>query len=142
MNYMNDRIFLDTNIVVYTFDKSNQDKNKKAKELFDFLYTYPECIISTQVIQEFCNVAFRKMDPALSESEVRELISTLPENQIEIIGIDTINKALHIKEQYKYSFWDSLIVSTALLTECNILYTEDMQDGLTIDNLTIKNPFI
>jgi len=142
MSFMDGKIFLDTNIIVYSFDKAAADKNKKAKELLDLLYEKPQCLISTQVIQEFCNVAFRKMEPALSEVEVREFISTFPANQIEIIDIDTINRALIIKKQYRLSFWDSLVVATALIAGCNTLYSEDMKNNIVIDGLTIKNPFI
>lgn len=138
---MTDKVFLDTNIIVYSFDRSDTGKNKKAKKLLDRLFINSECKISTQVIQEFCSVAFRKMKPPLAEREVKEFISTISESNIETIDVHTIIKALDIKSEYSLSFWDSLVVSTALLSECSILYSEDMQDGFVIDALTIKNPF-
>ncbi len=138
---MTDKTFLDTNVIVYAFDKAEPGKNTIARGLLESLFAHPECRISTQVVQEFCNVAFRKMEPPLTVGEVKEFVHALPEQQIEKVDLKTIDKALSIKEKYNFSFWDSLIVAAALLAGSEILYTEDMRDGLQIDTLRIVNPF-
>jgi predicted nucleic acid-binding protein len=139
---MTGKIFLDTNIIVYSFDKTDSSKNKKAKQLLDLMYENYLYVISTQVIQEFCNVSFRKMDPPLSEEDVRLFISTFPAGQIATIDMETINQSLMIKKRYKYSFWDSLILATAMMAGCGILFSEDMKHDLKIEDLLIQNPFI
>jgi len=137
---MSDKIFLDTNIIVYAFDKEDARKNITAKELLDNFYTENDYLISTQVMQEFCNVAYNKMKPALTGDEIKNFVSSFSEDKIYIIEKETIKKAIYIKEKFRYSFWDSLIIASALLSSCNKLYSEDMTDGQIIENLTIMNP--
>jgi predicted nucleic acid-binding protein len=139
---MADRIFLDTNIIVYTLDNENSIKQLKAKELLDQFYINQNYAISTQVVQEFCNVALKKIIPQIPEKMISEFISTFPTDQVAIININTVLKALSVREQYKYSFWDSLIIATAIQSQCNILYSEDLNTGQVIENCSIVNPFI
>lgn len=73
---------------------------------------------------------------------ISEFISTFPTDQVAIININTVLKALSVREQYKYSFWDSLIIATAIQSQCNILYSEDLNTGQVIENCSIVNPFI
>jgi predicted nucleic acid-binding protein len=138
---MTDRIFIDTNIIVYTLDSENILKQTKAKVILDQFYSNQNYIISTQVVQEFCNVALRKLEPQVPEKMLSEFIATFPSGQIELINLNTIDKALSVKTQYKYSFWDSLIIASAIHAGCNLLYTEDLKDHQSIDNLMIVNPF-
>lgn len=138
---MADKIFLDTNILVYTFDNEAAAKKKRALELLDSLYDSSEYCVSTQVIEEFWNVALRKMEPPLSEDGIRDFISSLPKERVEIINMDTINLALVIKKNHGFSFWDSMIIATAVKAGCTILYSEDMRDGSSISGVEIINPF-
>lgn len=138
---MTDRIFIDTNIIVYTLDSENIIKQEKAKVILDHFYSNQNYIISTQVVQEFCNVAMKKIEPRVPEKMLSEFIATFPSRQIELINLNTIERALTVKIQYKYSFWDSLIIASAINAGCNILFTEDLKDHQIIDNLMIVNPF-
>lgn len=140
-NYMTDKIFLDTNIIVYVFDKEDKQKNKTAKILLESFYSDENYLISTQVMLEFCNVAYRKMKPVLSTDEIDRFISSFPDEKIVFIDKTIIKKSIQVKKQYKFSFWDSLIIATALISQCNKLYSEDMTDGQIIENLEICNPF-
>ena len=102
----------------------------------------PQLFISTQVLQEFCNVAHKKFSPKdidleTALSEIESMVS------IHDNTIDTMRKANTVKNKYNYSFYDSLIIAAALDCDCNILYSEDMQNGQVIDNrLKITNPFL
>jgi predicted nucleic acid-binding protein len=139
---MNGRFFLDTNILVYAFDRANPVKQVKAKELIQHLFESPNCFISTQVITEFCNIALKKMKPALSGEKTREFISLIPETQIRLITQTDILTAIEVYTRLSFSFWDALIISSSISSECNILYTEDLQHEMKIENgLTIINPF-
>ena len=135
---MSDKIFLDTNILIYSYSITELEK----KEIVLSILESGSLIISVQVINEFIWVMNRKFNIALDI--LHKIVNKLWE-QFYVIGIErsTVNTALKFAVQYRYSYWDSLIVATALESGCNILYTEDMQHGQVIENtLTIKNPFI
>ncbi|OHC04763.1 MAG: hypothetical protein A3H23_01985 [Planctomycetes bacterium RIFCSPLOWO2_12_FULL_40_19] len=134
---MADKVFVDTNVLIY-FISAEADKKIKAKEA---IFSSQDVYISSQVISEFISVCFSKELLGLEEiiTLVNDLIEALRFSSVEE---STIKKALQIKKDSKYSYWDSLIIASALENNCSILYTEDMQDGQVIDsNLTITNPF-
>jgi len=135
---MKDKIFVDTNIIIYAYSKTELIKNKIANEII----FSTKCIISTQVINEISNVLLKKFK--LQINEVEDVLFELS-NIFEIVNFSFITqlKALKIKEKYKFQFFDSLIIATALENECNYLYSEDMQHNQIIENkLRIINPFI
>jgi len=137
---MQDKVFLDTNILIYCYSVDEKNKQEKALNLVD---KYSEnSIISTQVISELSNILFKKFK--LSSIEIERTILEI-DNYIDIVNFSmtTQIKALKIKDKYKLQFYDSLIIATAIENQCTVLYSEDMQDGLLIDDiLTIVNPFI
>jgi len=138
---MKDRIFIDTNIFVYSAveDTINLDKRNKAIELIQ--REEYEIIVSTQVINEFYAILIRN---GISDTDIQERIFEIVENAVLTnVTFKTIQYAWGIREQYKYSYWDSLIVASALENNCSILYTEDFQNGQIIEKkLKIINPFI
>ena len=135
---MSDKIFLDTNILIYSYSITELEK----KEIVLSILESGSLIISVQVINEFIWVMNRKFNIALDI--LHKIVNKLWE-KFHVTGTErsTVNTALKLAAQYRYSYWDSLIVASALESGCNILYTEDMQHGQVIENtLTIKNPFI
>jgi len=115
------KIFIDTNIVIYALGQAST-KTHLAAPLFVGLPS-----ISTQVLSETANVASKRL--ALSVSEIRKLITSLAALcQVEIISLSTIHTAFDIRERYSFSWYDSLIVATALEANCDTLYSEDMQN--------------
>lgn len=127
--------FIDTNIIIYLFSEDFQ-KKEIALSLLS-----PEYLVSTQVINENVNVCLRKLKLSKEEAFAHgnKLIATY---QVTLIRKSTISKAFQICLSYSFSFWDSLIISAALENNCEILLSEDMQNGLVIeDRLLIKNPF-
>ena len=133
---MQDKAFLDTNVLLYLYDK-DISKKSIAKKLLQSQHT-----ISTQVLNEFSNISLKKIK--LSTNELKEILSVLINHATLVFFSDvTIFKAIEIKEKYGFGYYDSLILSTALENNCTILYSEDMQHNQVIeDNLTIINPFI
>ena len=94
-----------------------------------------------QVLGEFFNVLVRKIGQ--QKEEAKEMVVNLLET-FEVVKINefSVLKAMEISIRYKFSYWDSLIVASALENNCSILYTEDMQDGQVIEEkLRIVNPF-
>jgi len=134
---MSDKVFLDTNILIYGY---SQDEPEKQQCAIDCVQS-GDVWISTQVLNETINVLRRKF--SLEYSQIQAVIAELTEQfEIAIVTVTTIETALNIAERYQYSYFDSLIVASALEVGCNILYSEDLQDGQHIDNqLTIINPF-
>lgn len=133
---MKDKFFLDTNIILYAFSKDDY-KKRIAKELIR-----QRLIISVQVINEICNVLFKKFN--FSVMEIKNIFNFIKnKTEIKPVNIQTIEYCLYIKEKYNFSYWDSLIISSALENQCLILYTEDMQSNQIIEEqLTIINPFL
>ena len=135
----NRKIFLDSNVVIYAYCNNSVDKQQKAKELF----VMRNIAISTQVLQETANTLHRKFKAdfhtiRLLLEECTRNVSTLHANTDE-----TVFQACDIAERYKYSFYDSLIISSALEAGCQILYSEDMQHNQFIEGkLKIVNPFL
>jgi len=131
------KVFLDTNIIIYAY---SEDEIEKA-DIANRIINEHQCFISTQVVNEVSNVFFKKFD--LSSREVLSVIEELERFLIIVqFDLDTIKYAYKIKDKYKFSYFDSLIIATALENNCQILYSEDMQHNQLIeDKLKIINPF-
>ena len=138
--HMPDKVFLDTNILIYSYSKDEIKKQIIANQVLE---DHSEnIVISKQVINELINVLFKKFK--LSSNDIENVVLEL-DTFIPIVDFDikTQIKALRLKEKYKFQFYDALIVATALESGCTILLSEDMQHHQVIDNvLTIVNPFI
>ena len=136
-------VFIDTNILIYSFDRLDEVKHQVAVDLLTELVEKNEIIVSTQVINEFIVVMTSKVTYPLSLETVELHINKF--NQvfnIRPIQMTDCTKALSILKRYGFNYWDSLIVATALKSGCSTLYTEDMQDGQIIEKkLKITNPF-
>ena len=134
--------FLDTNIFVYTFDSSAPDKQRKARALVHAALQEGRGVVSTQVMQEFLNVATRKFQHPLSPADGKLYLHTVLAPLCEVIvDADLLGQALDLQASERFSFYDSLIVAAAIQAHCRILYTEDMQAGRKIGTLAIRNPF-
>ncbi|NJN86991.1 MAG: PIN domain-containing protein, partial [Leptolyngbyaceae cyanobacterium SL_7_1] len=135
---MNDKVLLDTNLWVYLYSKNPEDKYTKVYELLS--NRIASLIISTQVLGELYNVLRRKK--FRTQPQAQEIISQLV-GGFDILEIDSskVLKAIEINGRYGYSYWDSLLLATALLSDCTTLYSEDMQPNQLIENqLRIINP--
>ena len=134
--------FIDTNIFIYSYDESAPKKAKEARELIVKLIKDHTGVVSTQVIQEFCNVALNKSFIPLKPSDVSEI---LEEVLLPILSHapdgSFYKKALKTYERYSLSFYDAMIVQAATDLKCSLLYSEDMQNGMHYDGVTVINPF-
>jgi predicted nucleic acid-binding protein len=133
-------VFIDTNIWLYALIVGQDvDKSKIARQLI--AENNGNIIISSQVVIEV--VANLSKKSQLEETELRQLISGFyQDHQVLHVGESIMHNASHLREQYSFSYWDSLIVAAALQANATVLYSEDMQAGLVIDQrLTIINPF-
>jgi len=139
---MQDKFFLDTNILVYSFDKTQPEKQKISRQLIKKGLEEGSACLSYQVMQEFLNVAGKKFEVPLSYKDRRIFLTSVLEPLCEVYSsIDLYHMALEIAERWKYGFYDSLIIAGALQANCTILYSEDLQHKQVIRDLRIINPF-
>ncbi|MCC6298077.1 MAG: PIN domain-containing protein [Anaerolineales bacterium] len=129
--------FVDTNIWLYAFlDTGEADKSSRAREIL----SQSEPVLSVQVINEICVNLIKKAD--FTEEQISQLIEALYE-KYPIVETDEsiLLEASQLRKEYALSFWDSMVVACALATDAEILYSEDMQNGLVIrETLEIVNP--
>jgi len=136
---MSDKVFLDTNVVIYSYSEDEPEKQEIANDILEQYNN--QIIISNQVINELSNTLFRKFK--LNADEVRETVLELNNNfPIVNFNLQTQLKGIELKGKYKLQFYDSMILATALENGCSIVFSEDMQHNQVIENrLTIINPF-
>lgn len=137
---MSVRSFLDTNVLAYTDDHSNPAKQEIALSLIGACRAANCGVVSLQVLQEYFNVVTRKLgvDAALAKTKV-ELFSEL---HLVIPALDDVLAAIDLQRLQKFSFWDALIVRSAVRGSSKRLYSEDMQPGRRIEGVEIVNPFV
>lgn len=128
--------FFDTSVLLYLIS-TDANKADRVEHLLEERGT-----VSVQVLNEFAAVALRKIKMPLRD--VREILDTVRAMcNVEPVTAAAHDKGLAIHERYKYSLYDSIIVSSALLANVKILYSEDLQHGQLIDGqLRILNPFV
>lgn len=132
--------FLDSNIFVYLFERSEPDKYLRADELVREMLDNETGCISYQVVQETLNVVGRIV--GYDSDQLAQLCDEILFPLWQIDPSESLYRnGLEIQTRYGYSFYDSLIVAAALGAGCTTLYSEDMQDGQRIEGLTIRNPF-
>ncbi|MBW4692326.1 MAG: PIN domain-containing protein [Lyngbya sp. HA4199-MV5] len=136
--------FLDSNVWLYRLldNQSLEAQERERKRTVASSLTEAQDIItSTQVINEVCANALRKA--AFTEAQIQILIESFQSRcTIVALDIETLLTASGLRSRYRFSFWDSLIVASALSANAEILYSEDMQDRLVVEQrLTIVNPF-
>jgi predicted nucleic acid-binding protein len=137
---MQNKIFVDSNIWLYLFLQDDNKKYKIVERYFMKNNLNSTFVITYQVINEVSNILLKNN---YTEAEIRESINflfkvcTLQEFTKEIIVT-----ASFIREKYSFSFWDSILVGSALFSKCDMLISEDMQNGLIVyEKLLIKNIF-
>lgn len=138
---MTDRVFIDTNILVYAHDLDAKEKQAIAAKLVTDLWKAHTGVLSTQVLQEFYVTLTRKIPKPLKLINARKILRNYFSWDIVINDIPIIRQASEIEETYKLSFWDALIISAAYSKNCESLFTEDLQHGQAIEGIRILNPF-
>jgi len=135
---MQDKAFLDSNILIYLYTEDDDSKRSIAQlKLNENI-----CITSIQALNETSNVLGRKF--SLNHTEVKALLDNIETvcDEVLLTNRKTIDNALVLTDRYGFSFFDSLMLSSALEGGCNVIYSEDMSDGQVIEKtLKIVNPF-
>jgi predicted nucleic acid-binding protein len=130
-----DRAFFDTNVLIYAFAKDDR-RTKIAETLLA-----GGGVLGVQTLNEFVAVAVRKLGMPWEEVlEALGAIRVLFPSPV-ALTVQTHDRALRIAGRYGYHIYDSLVIAAALEARCNTLFSEDMNDGQTVEGLTIRNPF-
>ncbi|MEO6760858.1 MAG: PIN domain-containing protein [Candidatus Saccharimonadales bacterium] len=136
------KAFFDTNVLVYQFDKSAPLKQKQAKTLIKQALQTGHGVISSQVAQEFLNVATSKF---ASKIPALLLGNVLSDMLLPLLALspsaDFYERALGLFTTNKLSFYDALIIQAAIDLKCDVLYSEDLQTGRKFESVLIQNPF-
>jgi predicted nucleic acid-binding protein len=129
------KVFFDSSVLIYSLSRAD------PRSLVTFELLDRGGIISVQVLNEFANVASKKL--RLDWQRIEEILDEIREYLEPPIALTlSIHElGLAIARRYKYTIYDSLLIAAALEAGCKTLYSEDMQDGQTIGSLTIRNPF-
>jgi len=137
-----ERWFFDTNVLVYLFDAKAPDKQAVARSLWDRACREAAPVLSTQVLQEFFATVTKTLKQGVSVPTAREAILAFSDTADMVsISVPLIVAATRRLETAKLSFWDSLIIESAIGSGARRLWTEDLQDGQTFGKLMIVNPF-
>lgn len=141
---MRDKVFLDTNIFIYSIDASRGQSKKRdvARQIVEEHIRKDSGAISIQVLQEFYQVATQKIQVPLSTDEALEYLHYMAILETVLPDFDMVVAAIRLHQKHSLSFWDALILQAAIIAGCSQILSEDLQDGFYLDNLTVKNPFV
>ena len=141
MIYMSDRIFVDTNILIYAHDISAGFKHRIAKDLLVELWENGQGCLSIQILQEFFVTVTRKVSNPLEVPLAKKVITSLSHWTLHEPRKDDVLIAIDLHQRYLVSFWDAMVINSAQQLECNILWSEDLNPGQSYGNIRIVNPF-
>jgi predicted nucleic acid-binding protein len=135
---MTDKVFFDTNVWIYLYSEDTKKKNIAESLISNY---FENIVISTQILNEMYSTISKKSVNA--QARVKDIIiETIANFNVTDISTFDVIKAMEIKERYGFSYWDSLVIASALESGCSILFTEDLQHNQLIENsLKIINPF-
>ena len=133
--------FFDTNMLIYAIDEEEPRKLAVAERLVEEYLVQGEGMISVQVLREFYNVS-RRLKRAVSDEKAMEMVRYFSAFNTLSEDFGTVLQAIRLSREYMLSFWDALIVESALRGGADRLLTEDLQHEQVIEGLRIENPFL
>jgi len=138
---MSERVFVDTNILVYAHDLDAGDKRTVAARRVKELWAGKQGLISTQVLQELYVNVTRKIPSPLSPAAARDIVRSYCVWQVEVLGPEMVLQASELAERHRVSFWDGLILTAALQGRATRILSEDLNPGQVIEGVLVENPF-
>jgi predicted nucleic acid-binding protein len=137
---MSVREFLDTNVLVYAYDPSDQRKQQIAQSLVRRALA-GEIVISTQVLAEFAATLLHKVSPAVPPADVAAVLDALGPIGVLVPDGDLVRRAVQVRGAYGIHFYDGMIVAAAERGGCERLWSEDLNSGQQYFGVTVENPF-
>jgi len=136
---MGTRSFIDTNILIYAEATDLPEKQRTALTLLKQLFGEACGVISTQVLQEYCNIAIKKLK--LPASHVRAQLALFEQFEVLQVTPAIIHAGLDLQQTRSLAFYDAIIVASAQTAGCAVLFSEDLNAGESIGGVRIINPF-
>lgn len=136
---MTGKVFVDTNVFLYTIDTTSTTKKNKARHLVEDCKNSGLGVVSTQVINEFAVNAMSKY--GFSPSEARRYLRLFEHFEVVTHSVDFAKQGLEICESVQLNYWDAILIAAALSANCSVLYTEDLNHGQNIQGIKIIDPF-
>ncbi len=138
---MSDKVFLDSNILVYAYDRHDPQRQAKAQAILKLGIEEETIVLSSQVLGEFFVVVTRRIKEPMSADKAERNIDILSVLPVVEIDLPLVKRAIHTHKNYGISYWDALIVSAAERTGCNIILSEDFNEGQKYNGILVENPF-
>ncbi len=139
---MAERVFVDTNVLVYGRDAAHHRKQERAAEWMGHLWSTRLGRLSYQILQEYYVTVTAKLKPGLTVRAAREDVRALLTWNPQAFGQALLDGAWVVQDRFGLSWWDALVVSAAQSARCELLLTEDLQDGQDFNGVRVVNPFI
>lgn len=138
---MIDKVFFDTNILVYAHDTGSVEKRTKSRELIFKSLRDGSGVISPQVLSEFYVTVTKKVEQPISAEQAKKEILLLSTMATIDLDATLIIRAIEMQERWQISYWDSLILASAERAKCKTLYSEDLSDNQIYDSVQVCNPY-
>ena len=138
---MSDKVFFDSNILVYAYDTRDPNKQDQAQALLLKATQSQTAVLFAQVLGEFFVVVTRKIPQPMSSSEAAEVIAELGAWEVMPLDFSLVQRAIVTQQKYGTSYWDSLIISAAERAGCVRIYSEDLNNGQLYHGIEVQNPF-
>ncbi|MFN9870229.1 MAG: PIN domain-containing protein [Cyanobacteriota bacterium] len=136
------RVFIDTNLWAYRLDQREPEKSRRISSWLADITQDHEVVISTQVLIELRSVVTRKLQPALNDRQISELLEAL--SGFEVVSTDAtlVLDAHQLAITEQLSWFDALIIEAAIRSRCDLLFSEDLSHGRQISGMRLINPFL
>ena len=133
--------FVDTNILIYAHDRSAGEKHVRARDLIRGLWQSEKGCLSIQVLQEFYVNVTQKVAKPLTPDVAAQIIADLAAWQMHRPGVEDVLDAIRLQDRYQTSFWDAMIIASAIQLGCRAIWSEDLNVGQVYDTVTALSPF-
>ncbi|MBN1642082.1 MAG: PIN domain-containing protein [Anaerolineae bacterium] len=141
MSEPRDLQFVDTNILIYAHDYSAREKHTRARDLVRTLWQSGEGCLSIQVLQEFYVTITQKVAKPLTPDAAAQIIADLSVWQVHRPGVEDVLDAIRLQDRYQTSFWDAMIIASAIQLGCRTIWSEDLNPDQVYDTVTVTSPF-
>lgn len=138
---MSDRVFLDTNVLVYAYDRSAAERQSVAQQLLRTGIREESAVVSAQVLGEFFTVVTRKIPTPMSADQARHVIAMVSVLPVQEVDLSLVHRAIDVHKRYGLAYWDGLIVAAAERAGCASILTEDLSSGDVYFGVRVVNPF-
>ena len=132
--------FVDTNVLIYAYDRSAGDRHTRAKVLVAELWKSRRGCLSVQVLQEFYVTSIHKL-PEATSADLRLILNDLALWRVHAPGAADVLAAVDLHQRYQVSFWDAMVLQSAARLGCTVVWSEDLNAGQSYQGVRVLNPF-